>query len=123
MTPAVWADIDGSDVSFTPGSGITQLLYRYEFPAKSANTGTYDLALKLLVDGVDESDSLEYNYVSNGGEQKVDYSFILPSWGTSTKTIKLQGKVKESYQSSIVHPEMDPGVHRQARLTVTEYTA
>jgi len=126
MSSSVWTDIDGSDVSFTPLSLNSDILYRYEFPAASANTGEFDLSLRLLVDGIEQDDSFEYNYDQGGGGQKISYSHIIPSWGIGTSyVVKLQGKVNESYRSAIVHPEMPigetPSSFRQARLVITEY--
>lgn len=129
MSHAVWQDIDGSDAAFTPGSSISNLVYNYSFPGESV-FGAYDLVLRLLVNGVEQIGSFEYNYIAGGGSMKHNYKHVLPSWGLNEKTIKLQGKVRESYQSSLLHPQMDSDntpdtgiLYRQTQLEINEFTA
>lgn len=121
-----WTDIPGSAITYTPLSSFSNVHYRYEFSADSANSGDFDLVLRLLVDGVEQDDSFEYNYHSGQGGYKMDYSHSISSWGESTAyEVKLQGQVRFAHRSSVIHPEMPagegPASFRQAQLTITEY--
>ena len=77
--------------AFTPGSSISNLVYNYSFPGESV-FGAYDLVLRLLVNGVEQIGSFEYNYIAGGGSMKHNYKHVLPSWGLNEKTIKLSRK-------------------------------
>lgn len=93
-----YADVNGSDYSFTPLSATSTILYRYHFHmAPRVATQTNVLHVMLLVDGVEQTESktsmrAAENVAGGYGEHEGTYVHSLDSWGSSAKTIKMQGR-------------------------------
>lgn len=93
-----YADIDGSDVSFTPISSTSKVLYTFMFLSSSTNDTFPILAhLRFLRNGTADADS--YTTLAPGGStgtpdaQSLNlFQFMVPSWGTSAQTLKVQAR-------------------------------
>lgn len=122
------ADVAGSDYAFTPVSASSNIVYRYSF-AWSGDGGAPIISLKLLVDGTLETESetsLAGNATAAYSGGFCNYEYLIQSWGTSAKTIKMQAREHSASYNSKLHEGhyWDGAVYnklRRAVLTITEY--
>lgn len=100
-------DIDGSDISFTPKSATSDIMYRFSFLLATATGGESVRAhFKLINNGTLAVESeTTYNppgTTGNNSEAFVTFSYIVQSWGTTAQTLKLQGrKFSTSYDTKV----------------------
>lgn len=93
-----YADISGSSYSFTPVSASSTIVYKYHFHlATDTATQSNIFHAKLIVDASEETESTTTlraaeNVAGGYGGSEMSYVHSLSSWGTSAKTIKLQGR-------------------------------
>lgn len=106
-----YVDIDGSNIDFTPISSNSKILYKFHFQ-QSASTSQEISHFYLDLDGVEQVGSkvCERNGTNNGSTSSyangtIDYSFVIDSWGTSQRTIKLRGREYDSSGSyqAVIH--------------------
>jgi hypothetical protein len=118
-----YADVDGSDYSFTPVSASSTIVYKYSFQHSvvAANDGyTY---FRLLVDGTAETESeavMSMETTNVFAQAFETYCYTIQSWGMSAKTIKMQGKENAAGVDVKLH-ETYPGGLVRATLQITEY--
>lgn len=127
-----YADINGSDYSFTPVSASSEIVYEYNFQLACDTGTTSNIAHgKLLVDGVDETESkLTWRMGGNTNgafpDGHIVYRKLIASWGTSAKTVKMQARESGSGDVFKVHETFysdgaATSVLVRALLTITEY--
>ena len=88
-----YADLDGSSDSFTPISAASKILYRYTFyQANVAGSGVGSFIL--LLDGAEQTESKHSIFDSTPaiGEGYRTFEYLLDSWGTTSKTLKMQAR-------------------------------
>ena len=123
---STYADLDGSSISFTPVSASSKIIYRYVF--YQATAGGNGLGhFKLLLDGTEQTESKFTAFVSLSGygEGFVGHEYLLDSWGTSAKTLKLQAREYDAANAVKFHETayVDGAVSSvlvRAVLTITE---
>lgn len=120
-----YADVNGSDYSFTPVSATSTIVYTYKFQIAQDNADTiFSVSTKLQVDGVDETESATVHAGGDlggglAGYDFVDYTYAIQSWGTTAKTIKMRAKENQTNTETALHSTTVE--HRRAVLTITEY--
>jgi hypothetical protein len=109
-----YADIDGSSVTYTPKSANSVIVYRYAFQLAGGDTDDpVNASFRLVSNGNVVSGSVANFY---GGvtlavpgsnyvplQQLAIYEQTLPSWGTTARTVKLQGREYNSSNEAKVH--------------------
>lgn len=118
-----FADVNGSDYSFTPVSGSSVLLYRLSFQhsVTAANDGNTNF--QLLVDGSVETESIcamSMETTNIFSQQFENYRYTIQSWGTSAKTVKMQAKENAAGVDVKLHATY-AGELVRATLQITEY--
>lgn len=88
-----YADLDGSSISFTPVNASSKILYRYTFyqgNVSGAGVGSF----KLLLDGSEQTESKHsiFDATAGIGEGYRTFEYLLDSWGTTAKTLKMQAR-------------------------------
>jgi len=109
-------DIVGSEISYTPPTGTTQVIYMFHFVQGSDGDNDSIFSTKLLIDGstIDSSkftqrggnahfDTIQYFQfgINIGGTASTDTGRVA-SW-TSAKTLKMQGAEYSSNHETQVH--------------------
>jgi hypothetical protein len=124
-----YADITGSDHSFTPTSASSEILYEYTFQQCVGVVGEAPFGhYKLVIDGTDENNSRSNAYPSGANaEILVHFTFIKPSWGTSAKIMKVQGREHAASFDTRLHENYYwdgaavGSIWRDPVLRITEY--
>jgi hypothetical protein len=84
-----YADIDGSSIVFTPVSASSKIIYKYYFQ-QSLVAGVAIGHYRFLSDGVVQTESPRS--IVDSRDIIVPFIYQLDSWGTSARTLKLQGR-------------------------------
>ena len=113
-TSGSWADVSNTSLSITPISASSKILVTYS--AISLGTQGWSAVDVRLTDGVDiyggvrqvarydmQSNRTQYIFERHAFSQ----DWIINSWGTTSKTIKIQGKVDNGQSAGIQSPAND----------------